>query len=194
MRYISTDSSIDRAVFFQNPSSVRGIMELKNFDPNGQVVSTRTGIKYPFIYLVYTHVIDPYRYRFVDQLLRKSINLTQLYDHQLSVLSYLVAAALAEKDRQFFKLFLNHDAQIPALQRELTQRQMMLPEAQDSQLNDLINEILTCYQAKEVIIASKKTHHTAVYSSSLSSLLQWLRISRSPDDKQSATVLHKKTK
>lgn len=194
MRYISTDSRIDQAVFFQNPSSVKEIMELKNFDPNGQVVSTRTGIKYPFIYVVYTRVLDPYRYRFVDQLLRQGINLTQLYDHQLSVLSYLVAAALAEKDRQFFKLFLNHDAQIPALRRELTQRQMMLPEAQDSQLNDLINEILTCYQAKEVIIASKQTDHTAVYSSSLSSLLQWLRISRSPDDKQSATVLHKKTK
>jgi hypothetical protein len=194
VRYISTDSRIDQAVFFQNPRSVKELMELKNFDPNGQVVSTRTGIKYPFIYLVYTRVINPYRYQLIDQLLRQGIHLTQLYDSQLSVLSYLVGVALAEKDRQFFKLFLNHDTQIPALREDLMQRQVMLPEGETSQpLNDFINEILTLYQPKAAVIASKPTHSKAVYSFSLANLLQWLRMGQPQDDKQSATALLKKT-
>ncbi|MBS0350739.1 MAG: hypothetical protein JSR33_06075 [Proteobacteria bacterium] len=195
MRYISTDNQINREVFFQNPSSIEKIMELKNFDPNGQVVSTRTGIKYPFIYFVYTHVIDSYRYRLVDQLLKKGINLNQPHDSQLSVLSYLISAALAEKDRHFFKLFLNHASQIPARRRELMQKQVMLSDGEIAQpLNDFINEILTLYPAKEVNIGSQEPLHKAVQSPSpLSNLLQWLRIGSSPNDNKSTTSLLKKT-
>lgn len=194
MRYISTDSQIDREVFFQNPSSIEKMMELKNFDPNGQVVSTRTGIKYPFIYLVYTRVIDAYRYQLVDQLLKKGINLNQPQDSQLSILSYLVGAALAEKDHQFFKLFLNHTSQIPAMQRELMQRQIMLSEEEISRhLNDFINEILTLYQAKKVAIESKPLNKAVQSPSPLSHLLQWLRIGQPQGDNQSKAFLLKKT-
>lgn len=192
MRYISTDSKINQEIFFQNPSSIERIMELKNFDPNGQVISTRTGIVYPFIYLAYTRVVDAYRYRLVDQLLKKDINLNQPQDNQHSVLNYLVGVALAEKDHQFFTLFLNHPSQIPAMRQELMQRQAILDGKTTRYLSDFINEILTLYQ-EEATIESKPLDKTAQPPSPLSSLLQWLRIGWSQDDNKSKTSLLKKT-
>lgn len=173
--YVSSNGEIKRAISPSNPASVEYLMNLKGFDPNGQVFSGKTGrVHFYLIYVIYNQVDKEQKYQLLDKLLQKGADLDRVQDdvRGFTVRSCLFDAALIKKDINFFRLLLNYPAEIEKTRRELLRKQVYFLSQTPPVVIDEIEILLKMVEKAALDLAKKPA--PAISQSPINALITFM--------------------